>query len=202
MVEMIQERQRGDKVQRHDLLSNLLAANDHTLDVTTLSEDELIGLWATNVSLLLYKIILQATFTSSSLLVMRFEFESCPEQSGLISSIHPDDCTYLVLYICYACIISRGARKTLWAHQICHSWWSKTGESQSTNRAGGHQCWHEKRHMNKCPCWHTLWPSFTKRSDCFRRSVYLSFRSVLYMCNMASGHCYPKNSYRGHEPRH
>jgi len=50
MVEMIQERQRGEKVQRHDLFSSLLAANDHILDVTTLSEDELIGLWATNVS--------------------------------------------------------------------------------------------------------------------------------------------------------
>ena len=45
MVEMIQERQSAEKVQRHDLFSNLLAANDHTLDVTTLSEDELIGLW-------------------------------------------------------------------------------------------------------------------------------------------------------------
>jgi hypothetical protein len=79
MVEMIQERQHAEKVQRHDLFSSLLAANDHTLDVTTLSEDELIGLWATNISILLiYKIILQAIFTSSSLPVMRFEFASLP----------------------------------------------------------------------------------------------------------------------------
>jgi hypothetical protein len=40
MVEMIQERQSAEKGQRHDLFSNLLGANDHTLDVTTLSEDE------------------------------------------------------------------------------------------------------------------------------------------------------------------
>jgi len=52
MVEMVQERQSAEKVQRHDLFSSLLAANDHTLDVTTLSEDELIGLWATNISFL------------------------------------------------------------------------------------------------------------------------------------------------------
>ena len=45
---MIQERQSTEKVQRHDLFSSLLAGNDHTLDGTTLSEDELIGLWATN----------------------------------------------------------------------------------------------------------------------------------------------------------
>ena len=52
MVEMIQERQSAEKVQRHDLFSNLLAANDHSLDVTALSENELIGLWATHVSFL------------------------------------------------------------------------------------------------------------------------------------------------------
>ncbi|KIM40203.1 hypothetical protein M413DRAFT_446366 [Hebeloma cylindrosporum] len=43
MVEMIHERQHAEKVQRHDLFSSLLAANDHTLDITTLSEDEVIG---------------------------------------------------------------------------------------------------------------------------------------------------------------
>jgi hypothetical protein len=47
---MIQERQRTEKVQRHDLFSNLLEANDHAFDVNTLSEDELIGLWAQNIS--------------------------------------------------------------------------------------------------------------------------------------------------------
>jgi len=43
MVEMIHERQHAEKVQRHDLLSNLLEANDHAFDVTTLTEDEIIG---------------------------------------------------------------------------------------------------------------------------------------------------------------
>jgi hypothetical protein len=79
MVEMIQERQSAEKVQRHDLFSSLLAANDHTLDVTTLSEDELIGLWATNISFLSFYItILQAIYLCSSLPVMRFEFSSLP----------------------------------------------------------------------------------------------------------------------------
>ena len=78
MVEMIRERQHAEKVQCHDLFSSLLAANaNHTLDVTTLLEDKLIGLWATNISIpLIYKMMLQVIFTSSSLLVMRFEFAS------------------------------------------------------------------------------------------------------------------------------
>ena len=33
-----------DKVERHDLLSSLLEANDHDLDLETLSEDQLISL--------------------------------------------------------------------------------------------------------------------------------------------------------------
>jgi len=40
---MIHERQRAEKVQRHDLFSSLLAANDHALDVATLTQDEIIG---------------------------------------------------------------------------------------------------------------------------------------------------------------
>ncbi|PPQ65685.1 hypothetical protein CVT26_000317 [Gymnopilus dilepis] len=43
MSEMIQTRQKEEKAERHDLFSSLLEANDHTLDVTTLTEDELIG---------------------------------------------------------------------------------------------------------------------------------------------------------------
>jgi hypothetical protein len=43
MVEMIHERQRAEKVQRHDLFSSLLAANDQTLDANILTEDEIIG---------------------------------------------------------------------------------------------------------------------------------------------------------------
>ncbi|KAF8967870.1 cytochrome P450 [Flammula alnicola] len=43
MAEMIQERQRAEKVQRHDLFSSLLEANDDSLDVTALTESELIG---------------------------------------------------------------------------------------------------------------------------------------------------------------
>jgi len=40
---MIHERQHAEKVQRHDLLSNLLKANEHGYNVTTLTEDEIIG---------------------------------------------------------------------------------------------------------------------------------------------------------------
>lgn len=43
MVEMIRDRQKAEKVERHDLFSSLLAANDHTLDASTLAESELIG---------------------------------------------------------------------------------------------------------------------------------------------------------------
>jgi cytochrome P450 len=44
-VEMIRERQAMvDKVERHDLLSSLLEANDHDFDVETLSEDEIISM--------------------------------------------------------------------------------------------------------------------------------------------------------------
>ena len=46
---------------------------------------------------------------------------SASKKSSLISSINSDDCEHFMLYICYACVISRGTRKTLWAHQICHS---------------------------------------------------------------------------------
>ncbi|PPQ80143.1 hypothetical protein CVT25_001442 [Psilocybe cyanescens] len=43
MKKMVRERQNDEKVERDDLLSSLLAANDHDLDGSTLSEDELIG---------------------------------------------------------------------------------------------------------------------------------------------------------------
>ena len=44
MMEMIRERQAVvDKVERDDLLSSLLEANDHDLDLETLSEDEIIS---------------------------------------------------------------------------------------------------------------------------------------------------------------
>ena len=46
MMEMIRERRAVvDKVERHDLLSNLLEANDHDLDPDseTLSENEIIS---------------------------------------------------------------------------------------------------------------------------------------------------------------
>ena len=45
MVEMIRERQAEvDKVERHDLFSSLLKANDHDLDLETLSENEIISM--------------------------------------------------------------------------------------------------------------------------------------------------------------
>ena len=47
MSEMIEERQNSEKVQRHDLLSNLLAANDENLDVTNLTTSEIIGVFGT-----------------------------------------------------------------------------------------------------------------------------------------------------------
>lgn len=45
MKKMVRERQNDEKVERDDLLSSLLAANDHDLDGSTLSEDELIGMF-------------------------------------------------------------------------------------------------------------------------------------------------------------
>lgn len=46
MVEMIRERQAVvDKVDRHDLLSNLLEVNNHDLDIGTLSENEIISVF-------------------------------------------------------------------------------------------------------------------------------------------------------------
>ena len=45
MEEMIRERQTlVDKDERHDLLSSLLEANDHDLDLETLSENEVISM--------------------------------------------------------------------------------------------------------------------------------------------------------------
>jgi len=44
MVEMIHERQTSEKVERHDLFNSLLEANSNDLDVTALTEDELIGM--------------------------------------------------------------------------------------------------------------------------------------------------------------
>ena len=45
MVEMIRERQAvGDKAERNDLFSSLLEANDHDLDLETLSENEIISM--------------------------------------------------------------------------------------------------------------------------------------------------------------
>ena len=42
---MIRERQAEvDKVERHDLFSSLLKANDHDLDLETLSENEIISM--------------------------------------------------------------------------------------------------------------------------------------------------------------
>jgi cytochrome P450 len=44
MAEMIRERQAAiDKMERHDLLSSLMEANDLDLDVETLSENEIIS---------------------------------------------------------------------------------------------------------------------------------------------------------------
>jgi cytochrome P450 len=46
MVEMLRERQAViDKVERHDLFSSLLKANDHDFDLETLSENEIISMF-------------------------------------------------------------------------------------------------------------------------------------------------------------
>ena len=45
MSEMIRERQNSEKVERHDLFSNLLAANDEDMDIVNLTESELIGVY-------------------------------------------------------------------------------------------------------------------------------------------------------------
>jgi cytochrome P450 len=45
MAEMVRERQAVvEKAERHDLLSSLLEANDHDLDLDTLTEDEIISI--------------------------------------------------------------------------------------------------------------------------------------------------------------
>ena len=45
MVEMIRERQAVvEKTEKHDLFSSLLKANDHDLDLETLSENEIISM--------------------------------------------------------------------------------------------------------------------------------------------------------------
>ena len=43
MSEMIRERKNSEKVERHDLFSNLLAANDEDMDIVNLTENELMG---------------------------------------------------------------------------------------------------------------------------------------------------------------
>ena len=45
MSEMIRERQKSEKVERHDLFSNLLAANDEDMDIVNLTESEIIGVY-------------------------------------------------------------------------------------------------------------------------------------------------------------
>jgi len=46
MAEMIRDRESEvEKVERYDLFSSLLAANDHNLDLTTLTEAELISMF-------------------------------------------------------------------------------------------------------------------------------------------------------------
>ena len=45
MSEMIRERQISEKVERHDLFSNLLAANDEDMDIVNLTESEIIGVY-------------------------------------------------------------------------------------------------------------------------------------------------------------
>lgn len=42
---MIRKRQNSEKVERHDLFSNLLAANDEDMDIVNLTESELIGMF-------------------------------------------------------------------------------------------------------------------------------------------------------------
>ena len=46
IAEMIQERESAEKLERHDLLSNLLEANDHDADRVALTESELICMFA------------------------------------------------------------------------------------------------------------------------------------------------------------
>ena len=45
MSEMIKERQNSEEVERYDLFSNLLAANDEDADLINLTESELIGMF-------------------------------------------------------------------------------------------------------------------------------------------------------------
>ena len=74
MSEMIEGRQNPDKLQRHDLFSNLLAANDDGGEVINLTESEIIGVFD---SLLKWSeldpfVILKGIFTYSCLRDMRY----------------------------------------------------------------------------------------------------------------------------------
>lgn len=42
-MDMIQERRTSEKVQRYDLLSGLMEANGDSLDLTKMTDDELLG---------------------------------------------------------------------------------------------------------------------------------------------------------------
>jgi len=50
MIEMIREREKLEKIERHDLFSSLLAANSD-IDSAALSDSELTGTWAFEVRL-------------------------------------------------------------------------------------------------------------------------------------------------------
>lgn len=67
MSEMVDERQNSN-VERHDVFSNLIAANDENVDMTNLTKSEIIGacrffVWI-DYSLNLILVILKEIFTS------------------------------------------------------------------------------------------------------------------------------------------
>ena len=64
----------ADKVERHDLLSCLLEANDLDLNLEILSENEIISMLHIlhTLIMLTYELTSQAIFTSSLLLDMKF----------------------------------------------------------------------------------------------------------------------------------
>jgi hypothetical protein len=72
MVDMIETRKNSEKVERHDLFSNLLEANAGDGEIEILNADELIGMIsAFSFSSAVFLICVQAISSSSFLLVTK-----------------------------------------------------------------------------------------------------------------------------------
>ena len=105
MVEMIRERQAVvEKVERHDLFSSLLEANDHDLDLETLTENEIISMvfYFNNIDLVtdvpgnIYVFLVAGHEVRNPYFVSQFCYKSITRL---------DDGTYLRFRICVVGIV-------------------------------------------------------------------------------------------------